>query len=286
MKTLIRLGSVAAVMAVTLLFTRSAQTAPAEDAALKLWNSLDADQKKQALLPFEHKERYKEDFPAVPRAGLPFTKLSKEQKELVIEAVAAMTTKYGADRIARLAKQTPDPQRYLSFYGTPEKGKPFAWRMAQHHLTLVYVEFGGAAAGEFGPVLLGGNPVGDMWDEEDQLFRDLHGALSQEEVKQADKGIQVGDMSAKPRELARKLLAKRLEVFNPDYRGNFDAQLKNEGGVQNLRLIIKAANASKSHHKGGRYNWSFAGKQVFCDWQTIDNEHIHLTLRAKPQKKG
>src|ERR1051326_792572 len=118
MKTLIKFGSVVAVVAVALVFSRPAQTAPAEDTALKLWNSLDADQKKQALLAFEHKERYNETFPAVARPGLPFTKLSKEQKELVVEAIAAMTTKYGADRISRLAKQTPDAQRYLTFYGT------------------------------------------------------------------------------------------------------------------------------------------------------------------------
>ena len=88
MKRLIRLGCLALVAALALLFGRPGESAPAEDAALKLWNALSAEQKQEALRPFGDKERYHEAFPAVVRPGLPYTKLSKEQKELVDQAVA------------------------------------------------------------------------------------------------------------------------------------------------------------------------------------------------------
>ena len=152
---------------------------------------------------------------------------------------------------------------------------------------MVYVEFGGDAPGEFGPVLLGGNPAGDLWDEEDRLFLALYASLSADELaKVPGKGMKVGDLSAKPRELAVKLLDKRLEVFNPEYRKNFDAQLKGDGGAENLYLTINARDASKSHHQGGRYYWRLAGERVFCDWSVQGDEHLHLTLRASPAKKG
>jgi hypothetical protein len=291
MKRLMKLGCLALLLALALMFGKPGQTAPAEDAALKLWTSLSADQKKEALLPFSDKERYQEVFPANERPGLPFTKLTKEQKELVDQTIQAMTTKYGAERIAKVAKQTPDNRRYLTFYGEPAKGKPFAWRIAQHHLTLVYAEFGNAAPGEFGPVLLGGNPVGTMWDEEDELFLSLFAALSEAEKEKASgkekgsKGIRVGELKDKARELATKLLNKRLEVFEPEYRKNFDLQLKNDGGVENLYLLIKAKDATKSHHKGGNYYWKLAGQHVLCDWQTQGNDHLHLTVKASPVKK-
>ncbi len=288
MKRLTHLGCLLVLAALALLFARPAQTAPAEDAALKLWNSLSDEQKKQAQLPLGDAERYKEQFVPIDRPGLPVGKLSKEQKELLAEAIASITTKYGASRIARIEKQENENKRFLTFYGTPEKGKSFGWRLALHHLTVVYVEFGKGEPGEFGPVLLGGNPVGDMWDEEDALFLELYGSLSKDEVQKvaAGKGVKVGDLNEKARGLAEKLLAKRLEVFNPDYRKNFDLQLKNDGGADNLHLQVSAKDASKSHHKGGSYRWKLAGDHVLCDWDTVGNEHLHLTLKAAPVKKG
>jgi len=288
MRRLIQFGCLAAVAGLALLFARPAVTAPAEDAALKLWNSLSEDQRKEALLPWDSKERYKEEFPAVKRPGLAFAKLSKEQKELVFDAMKAVTTEYGTERALKISKETPDSARYLTFYGTPAKGKPFAWRAAMHHLTLIYAEFGQQDPGEFGPILLGGNPTGTMWDAEDDLFRELYATLSEDEKKTAGKGkgIEVGKLNDKAKGLAGKLLNKRLEVFNPDYRKNFDVQLKRDGGIDKLHLNATAKDASKSHHQGGRYSWRLAGNHVFCDWVIIDNNHLHLTLRASPVKKA
>jgi hypothetical protein len=284
------LGCLVLVAGLTLVFGRLAQTAPAEEAALKLWHSLSEDQKKEALLPFNDKERYKAEFVPIVRPGLPVSKLSKEQKVLLEQAVGAITTKYGAQRIARVEKQESESKRYLTFYGTPEKGKEFAWRLALHHLTVVYVEFGADQPGEFGPVLLGGNPVGDMWDEEDALFLELYASLSKDEIEKVSgksgKGAKVADLNAKAKDLAVKLLAKRLEVFNPEYRKNFDLQLKNDGGAENLHLYIKGKDATKSHHKGGQYSWKLFGQHVLCDWDTVGGEHLHLMLKATPVKKA
>ena len=202
-------------------------------------------------------------------------------------AIGEITTEYGAKRVARVAGQTSEAGRYLTFYGTPAPGKPFAWRLALHHLTVVYVEFGKDAPNEFGPILLGGNPAGDLWDEEDKLFLALYASLSGDELKKVPaKGVKVKELSAKPRQLAVKLLNKRLEVFNAEYRKNFDTQLKRDGGADNLSLTINTRDASKSHHEGGRYYWRLAGEHVLCDWSVQGKEHLHLTLRASPAKKA
>ena len=52
-------------------------------------------------------------------------------------------------------------QRYVTFFGTPTADGPFAWRFAQHHLTLIYADFGKDKPNEFGPILLG-IPVGNL----------------------------------------------------------------------------------------------------------------------------
>lgn len=266
---------------------------PARDAAVKLFNSLDEDQKKQVFLPLEDKDRYKEIFPATKRPGLAFSDLKPEQKKLAEAAVRSMTSNYGAERCFEVAKQTGEPQRFLTFYGEPGAGKPFAWRVATHHLTLIYAEFGKEGSGEFGPILLGGNPVKNLWDDEDKIAVALYGALTPEEVKSLPTkggrgsgspigkgGVRIGDLNEKARTLARLLFDKRLDVFSPDRRKIMQDILKEEGGLDNLRLAVWG-NLDKSFHDGNNYAWRIGNDRVTCDWETLDKNHLHMTIKAK-----
>ena len=288
MKRILALGSVVILFGAAYLVNLPATPIPpGEAAAVKLFKSLTAEQKKKALLAYDAKEKYKEAFPAVTRPGLPFTELTEEQKQLVNEAISAVTSEYGAERILKLAKQTNASKRYLNFFGDPTKDKQFAWRMAQHHLTLIHAEFGKGKANEFGPILLGGNPAKTLWDEEDDLFRKLYASLSDEEKTtvgknaKGKKGIVIGNLSPKAKMLAHELLKKRAAVFADNYRQVLENQIKNNGGIDGLQLWVKGKDMSKSHHQGGRYDWAISGKTFLCNWQTRGNEHIHMTLRAK-----
>src|SRR5262245_27435444 len=221
----------------------------ARAAALKLFKSLTDEQKKLAVKGVDDKERWKQDFPAVERPGLPYSKLTAEQKAMIDDVIQAMCSEYGAKICLEVEKQTPDDRRYLFFFGTPEEGKPFAWRIAMHHLTLIYAEFGDGKANEFGPVLLGGNPVNKLWDEEEKILLDLRAALSYDELKKAagpagsgqdvgDKGVKIGALNDKAKPLAKKLLAKRLDVFSADRRKVLEKLIEGEGGAESLRFTL------------------------------------------------
>jgi hypothetical protein len=265
----------------------------ARAAAVRLFQSLTDEQKQLALKDVADKERYVEQFPPVERPGLPFTKLTAEQKGLVEEAMRALLSEYGAGRCLEIAKQTPDNRRYLNFFGTPEPGKPFAWRLAQHHLTLIYAEFGADPVKEFGPVLLGGNPVGTLWDDEEKLALELYAALTPEEVKAVHgqgnaasgaavgtAGSRLGDLGAKPRGLARRLLEQRLAVFSADRRKVLEDLIRRDGGVDELRVAFWGE-ATRSQRDGGKYHWKIGGATVLCDWQTQGKDHLHLTVRGR-----
>jgi hypothetical protein len=267
----------------------------ARRAAVKLFQSLTDEQKKLALKDFSDKERLVEDFPAGNRPGLPMSQLTAEQKPLVEEMLRALTSEYGSSRCLAVLKQTGENRRFLNFFGTPNMDKPFAWRLVQHHLTLVYAEFGKDKSDEFGPVLLGGNPTKEIWDDEEKILLELQGALSEDETKAVRNkaggasgspigttGIRIGDLQEKPRGLARKLLQQRLAVFSADRRKVIETLIEREGGVDNLRLAI-AGNATKSQHEGGNYSWKIGGPTLLCDWQTVGKEHIHMTVRARPK---
>jgi hypothetical protein len=298
MKRLLQITCILGLLSAAVVAGQVRQEAVSSDeaaraAAVKLFQSLSDEQKNLALKDFQDKERWVEQFPPVERPGLPFTKLTAAQKALVEKAVRAMTSDYGAGRCLEVAKQTPDNRRYLNFFGTPEPGKPFAWRLAQHHLTLLYAEFGSEKVNEFGPVLLGGNPVKALWDEEEKLALALYAALTPDEAKAikgkgnsasgapiGTNGQRISDLAEKPRALARKLVEQRLAVFSADRRKVLEDLIRRDGGVDNLRIAFWGE-ANKSHRDGGNYHWKIGSATVVCDWQTQGKDHIHMTVRGR-----
>ncbi len=297
MKRLLLVGSLLLMVAVAALVSRGDRAAGPDEtaraAAIKLWGSLSDEQKKLALKDINDKERYKEEFPPVKRPGLPFSMLTAQQKKMVEEVVRGMTSEYGAQRCLEVAKQTAPAAQYLFFFGEPGPNKAFAWRMAMHHLTLLYAEFGKDKANEFGPVLLGGNPVNKLWDDEENLVLSLFATLTEAEHKAVQgkggqasgglvgkAGIKIGDLGEKARDLAKKLLAKRLEVFSGERRKILEDVIQQDGGADGLRFILWGK-ADKSHRDGGSYHWRIGNSRVVCDWQTQGKNHIHMTVRAR-----
>ena len=267
----------------------------ARAAAVKLFKSLDDDQKNLAVKEFDDKDRKTEQFPAVKRNGLPFSKLTADQKAMVADIVKGTCSAYGAERCLEVAKETPEDLRYVNFFGDPTGDKPFAWRMASHHLTLIHAEFGKAKSDEFGPILLGGNPAKSLWEAEEKTAIAFFAALSPEEAKQVQSvkgvgngsgsgigkaGARIGDLVEKPAALARALLAKRLDVLSTDRKKKMDEFIKNHGGVDNLRIAVWG-DITKGHLEGGNYHWRIGNDDVVCDWQTVGKNHIHMTLRGR-----
>jgi hypothetical protein len=263
----------------------------ARAAAVKLFQSLDESQKKLALKDLDDKERRVEQFPPVERPGLPFDKLSAEQKALAAEAIRAMTSDYGAERCLAVLKQTGGNRQYLNFFGEPAADKPFAWRVATHHLTMLYAEFGKEKTEEFGPVLLGGNPVNQLWDDEEKLAMELFQSLSDEQKKKiagkggsgspiGKDGLKIADLDGKSKDLAKALLLKRLDVFSTDRRRILESLIERDGGIEQLRIALWG-DLSKSNRDGGTPNWKIGNDRLLFDWQTAGRNHIHMTVRAK-----
>ncbi|MFO0968617.1 MAG: DUF3500 domain-containing protein [Gemmataceae bacterium] len=294
MKRILQASSVAILVGLVWLSQSSSGAGtkdPSRSAAVKFFESLSDEQKKQAVLPYDSKDKYAENFPEVKRPGIPWAALKPEQKKLAEAVIVAMTSEYGGKRCLQVSKQSSEGGRYVTFYGEPSADKPFAWRVASHHLTLVYAEF--SKAEEFGPILLGGNPVKDLWDDEDKIAQELYAALTPEEVKSVQgkganagsgsaigkAGARVGDLNEKARAQARKLFEKRLEVFAADRRALMENILKAEGGVDNLRLAVWGSIAKS--FKESSYSWRLGNERITCDWQTVGKEHLHLCVKAK-----
>jgi hypothetical protein len=201
---------------------------------------------------FHDKERFAEAFPPIVCPGLPFDKLTAEERPLVENALRSMTSGYGASRCLAVARQTGPARIYLNYVGVPAAEQPFAWRIATHHLTLIYADFGKGKAGDFGPILLGGNPANDLWDAEEKLALELFASLSPAErnlvkwkggsasrAAVGKSGGAIGELAEKPQRLARQLLGQRLAVLSADRRNAFEEMVQRQGGIDKLAQVLK-----------------------------------------------
>ena len=112
--------------------------APAEQAVVRLFQSLSEAQKKEIALPFEHELRHKINanwHVTKPRLGEDF--YSAAQRQTVEEIVRNVLSPEGFEKIQ---KQTEFDDGGLegysiAFFGTPGSGK-FEWELTGRHLTL------------------------------------------------------------------------------------------------------------------------------------------------------
>src|SRR5688500_12347065 len=194
--------------------------------AADLFASLTPEQRKEAALPFDSPERTSEVFPGGKRAGIQIRKLDDNQQKLALALLTAFASDYGKQKAEAISRQDPsDPglgRYYLCFFGEPGKVKTYAWRIAEHHLTLVDVEVEDGKPARFGPILLGANPP-VLWDEEEDVLIDLYGSMSQPERVKAsrkgsgiasrpigDAGMKVSDLSPTAQEKVKAVYENRL----------------------------------------------------------------------------
>jgi hypothetical protein len=262
--------------------------------AAKLFQSLSDEQRKAAALPFDSKERNSEVFPGGPRPGIPLKTLSAEQQKLVMNVLGEFTSKYGREKCEAISKQDPsDPGlgRYIvCFFGDPTKDDRWAWRLAEHHLTLVDVEMKSGEPATFGPILLGANPP-TLWDDEEEKLIALYAAMSPEDRAKATRsgkgiasfkfegtGVRVGDLSPSAKKAAQAMLDNRLSFFSEPIQQRVRKIIDAEGGIDAMQLAF-FGEARKKCRDGGRWDFKLAGKTFLCDYEG-SRAHIHMSMKG------
>src|SRR2546423_7901151 len=123
----------------------TASPSPLASTAEKLYASLTDDQRKQATLPLDSPQRNQEQFTGGVRAGIKIRTLNEEQQKQAMELLTAFTSEYGKQKAISITEQKPDNpaddpgfgRYYVCFFGDVGPGKNYAWRIAEHHLTIV-----------------------------------------------------------------------------------------------------------------------------------------------------
>ncbi|MEM6630667.1 MAG: DUF3500 domain-containing protein [Bacteroidota bacterium] len=141
-------------------------------AAQSFIGSMNEEQKKMALFPFENTERKNWHFTPVRRKGLMWEQMNEDQHQMVVALLKTALSKQGYDKVEEVRKlelvlrevegRGPNdryrhPDRYfLSFFGKPSDAQPWGWRFEGHHLSTNFSSISGEIA--VTPLFYGSNP--------------------------------------------------------------------------------------------------------------------------------
>jgi hypothetical protein len=221
------------------------------DAAAKLVDSFNADQKDKALFAFDDKERTNWHFVPLQdakkqptRKGLRLEQMSNEQQGMAKALLRAGTSQSGFLKattimgleaiLAHLEKggaMVRNPGWYfVSIFGTPSKSTKWGWRIEGHHLALNFVVDSGKVVAST-PAFFGANPAEikmgtqkgyrTLPEEEDlakQLFASLDDeqrkvALQKEQFQEIEQGKPVAQPGAPKGLSASKMNEKQRGVL-------------------------------------------------------------------------
>ena len=283
--------------------------APAEDpaqaalraAAADLFGSLTDEQKQKALHPFTSPHLGQILFPGGPRPGLQIKDLNDDQRKKLDLFLGAFLSEYGLKKAMAVVAQDKEAvtglaKYYINFFGAPSADAPWAFRIAEHHLTLVHV---GSVPGRplaIGPVLLGANPS-DLWYEIEDAGIAAYKILKEQKAAAAllpDKnpsaapmgdgvGVKVADLPEAARPAVRGLLDEWLRIFTPGVQAHVRKIVEAAGGVDALRFAFWGEGTARCE-AGGKFDWKLEGPGFLCDFENTRG-HVHLSLKGEAPVK-
>ncbi|MGB7157353.1 MAG: DUF3500 domain-containing protein [Tepidisphaeraceae bacterium] len=278
---------------------RGADAKPSlQSQAIALFQSLTPDQRAKALLPYDSPERNAELYPGGPRPGVQLKALDEKQRAAAVALLKSFTSDYGAKKCEAIAAQTPNPgeeaglnKYYLAFFGEPGAGKTYAWRIAEHHLTIVHLEVEKGEPSSFGPILLGANPP-TLWDEDEDAMIALYAVMSPPERQKAARegpaiaskpmegeGLRVSELSPTAQEKVKVVYENRLKFFSDEVRQRIGKIAESNGGLGAMRVAFYGV-ADKRCRDGGKWDFKLGGTNFLCDYEN-QRKHIHMSMKGK-----
>ena len=144
-------------------------------AATAFMHSLDASGRRAALFAFDDPERFAWQYTPGARGGLALERMDGRQRDAAMRLLESGLSERGAATAREIIGLEPvlraveeaagrpgadrrNPLHYwLSVFGDPAAGEPWAWRVGGHHLCLHYTVIGDATS--VTPLFFGANPA-------------------------------------------------------------------------------------------------------------------------------
>jgi len=264
-------------------------------ASAKLLDALSDKEQKVILLSRDHDLRWQMKYTGGGRTGVQISDLRPDKQELVDDLLKLVLSPYGMKMANAVAKQDTEDgykRHFITFFGDPRKSDDFAWRITEHHFTVVDVHFNNGELKEFGPILLGANPP-NLWLEEEAFYIKAWKGLGGEASGYLTKGAGI---ASKPMDLsdgvafksfpeaARKeihhAVEQRMNIFSPAMKANLQQLLESAGGLGNMKASFYNAPAVAHCKDGGRWDFKLGSENCIFDFET-SRGHIHSSIWIK-----
>lgn len=265
-------------------------------------NSLDADQQKKCLQPMDLKARWHKQYTGGKREGIQIKNLNEDQKKALQTTLKLVLSDYGMKMAETVAKQD-GPQGldkyYVACFGDPRKpDEPFAFRLCEHHLTIVHLEIKGGKISEFGPILLGANPP-VLWEKDEALLMQAWQKQSEEsgsekllekgsgissKLMKGEKGILFTDLHADTQDIIKQAWQHRNSIFTPLIQLRLNDLQEARGGWKKSRVAYYNQAANKRCKDGGKWDFKCALPNMVWDFES-SRGHIHMSLCIHPLEK-
>jgi hypothetical protein len=273
------------------------ETPTMQSLAVELFTSLTPDQRKIAVLPYDDPEKDAQQYTGGPRPGVPMKQLDARQRALAMSLIKRFTSDYGAKKCDAIAAEDADEggmdKYFVAFFGEPGEGKTYAWRIAEHHLTLVHVDVEKGEPARFGPILLGSDPP-TLFDAEEDLHIALYAVMSEQERAKAkgegrigiagnaiasNSGIKVAELSPTAQEKLKAVYEKRMSFYSDEIQDRVKKIVDATGGIGAMRVAFWGV-ADKRCRDGGSWDFKLGNANFLCDFET-SRRHIHMSMKGK-----
>lgn len=302
--------AVGAVAALPLIGGRAmADTGPkpdsaAEGAAKRLFESMNAEQKKTLCFAFDHPLRSKINANwkiTDPTIG----DLTKEQQSLVEEIVKGVTSPEGFERFTRQMDEDYGglPSYHIAMFGEP--GGPFEFEMTGRHLTM-RADGNSAPGAAFGGPIIYGHAAGDgekgmpgnvfyyQTQKANEVFKALDGKqrdkalVSEAPAESAVEiqgesgsfpGIMVGELSSDQKELVEQVMKTLLDPYRKEDVDEAMAIMKSGGGLDAIRMAFFSSDDLGDDQEWDI--WRLEGPTFVWHFRGAPHVHAYINIGQK-----
>lgn len=265
-------------------------------------SSLDAKQRDACLYDIDDQRRWRMHYPGGKRPGIKINQLDEKQRAMMEKALRLVLSPHGWKMANDVARQDAHQggnggdalgKYWITCFGDPRQGD-FAFRLAEHHLTVVQLELAEGEASEFGPILLGSNPP-SLWRADEQALIDLWKLIDDDKVllkgqravageaMPAGEGVAFLKLNTVAQKALKEAWARRLSIFTEPIQKRINSLHEQRGGWGKSRVAYYHEVPAKRCIDGGRWDFKCGLPGMVWDFES-SRGHIHMSLWVKGSK--
>lgn len=255
--------------------------------------SLDDDQRALCLHDLADKRRWEMRYTGGKRSGVMIRDLDENQRSLMVKVLSMVLSPHGWKMANAVAFQDAGEggdalgKYWITCFGDPRNGD-FAFRLAEHHLTVVHLELADDVANEFGPILLGANPA-TLWKEDELALLNAWPLIGNEkaliegergiatEAMNEGEGIDFTALSGEAQKAIQAAWARRLSIFTEEIQQRVNQLHVQRGGWTGSRVAYYNEVPTKRCIDGGRWDFKCGLPGMLWAFES-SRGHIHMSL--------